>query len=57
MIRIYRAFKSDNSGASASEYALLIGVLGALIVAGVTALGGGITSALNKSANIIATHY
>ena len=41
MMKILRNLKTNKSGASAAEYALMVAVMGGLVVAGVTALGGG----------------
>ena len=43
------AFLKDESGVSAAEYVLLLAIIGAGIVAGVTALGGGIKNALTNA--------
>lgn len=42
---------SNKTGASATEYALILAVLGAAVIAGLTNLGGGITNAFAKTAN------
>ena len=39
----------DESGASAAEYVLLLAILGAGIIAGVTALGGSIAQAMTDA--------
>lgn len=42
---------SNKTGASATEYALILAVLGTAVIAGLTNLGGGITNAFAKTAN------
>jgi pilus assembly protein Flp/PilA len=43
------AFIRDEEGASAIEYALLVGLIALAIVVGAGALGSGINSAFNKA--------
>ena len=50
MFKTIRALKSNKKGASAAEYALILAVLGAVIIAGLTTLGKGISNAFNKTA-------
>jgi pilus assembly protein Flp/PilA len=47
------AFLRDESGASAAEYALILAIVGAGIVAGATLLSGAIGGAMNNAASII----
>jgi pilus assembly protein Flp/PilA len=49
MMKILKTIKLDKSGASAAEYALMLAVLGAAVVAGVTALGGSIAGGLTAA--------
>ena len=49
MVKIIRLLKSNKTGASAAEYALILAVLGAVIIAGLTLLGNGINSAFTKA--------
>lgn len=44
-----RRFLEDEDGLSATEYAILFVVLVAVIIAGATALGGGITDLFNAA--------
>lgn len=44
-----RRFLQDEDGLSATEYAILFVVLVAVIIAGATALGGGITALFNSA--------
>ena len=53
MFKTLRALKSNNKGASAAEYALILAVLGAVIIAGLTQLGGGIKNAFAKTTNTL----
>lgn len=53
MIKLIKGIKGNKSGAAAAEYALIIAVMGALVVAAVTVLGGGITSAFAKTSGIL----
>ena len=48
------AFLKDESGASAAEYALILAVIGAGIVAGALFLGGSIGNSLNSAGTYIA---
>jgi pilus assembly protein Flp/PilA len=49
MIKLLKTIKSDKSGASAAEYALMLAVLGAVVVGAITGLadsiGGSLTAA------------
>ncbi len=45
----------DESGASASEYALILAVVGAAIALAAVALGGSITNSMQRSDNTITT--
>jgi len=53
MFKTLRALKSNKKGASAAEYALILAVLGAVIVAGLSQLGGGIRNAFGKTTNTL----
>ena len=46
-------FTKKEEGASAAEYALLLGLIAVVIVAAVTALSGSISAAINKAAGVI----
>ena len=46
-------FIRDEEGASAAEYAILLGVIGALLAAAATALSGAISGAINGAATVI----
>ena len=48
------AFIRDEEGASAVEYALLVGLIALAIVAGATALGGAINTAFDNAATSMA---
>ena len=55
MVKFLRALKTNKAGASAAEYALILAVLGAVIIAGLTLLGNGINSAFSKASNHLVT--
>ena len=58
MFNLFARFATDESGASAAEYALILAIIGAGIAAAAVALGGSISSALGRaSAKIDATTY
>lgn len=50
MMKFLKALKSNKSGASAAEYALILAVLGGITLTGATLVGGGITSAFGAGA-------
>jgi pilus assembly protein Flp/PilA len=52
-MRGFLAFLKDESGASAAEYALILAIVGAGIAVAAGQLGGAISSALGKTANLI----
>lgn len=54
-MKFLKKIKTDESGASAAEYALMIAVMGALVVAAVGLLGGSIAGALNGATGRINT--
>ena len=47
------SFLKDESGASAAEYALILGIIAVVIVAALTVLQGAISTAINKAASAI----
>ena len=55
MMKILRNLKTNKSGASAAEYALMVAVMGGLVVAGVTALGGGFKTAMTAEGTSLNT--
>nr|WP_310524781.1 Flp family type IVb pilin [Polymorphobacter sp.] len=55
MTNFIRSFKDNRSGASAAEYALIIGLVGVAIIAGATLLGQNINTRLNDTAVLVAT--
>jgi pilus assembly protein Flp/PilA len=54
MMKILKALKSNKSGASAAEYALILAVLGGITLAGAQAVGGGLTTAFTAGADDLA---
>jgi pilus assembly protein Flp/PilA len=55
MLNAIRQFVKEEEGASAAEYALLIGLCTVLIAVAVTALSGAINGALNNAVTAINT--
>lgn len=55
MIKFFRDFLNDESGASAAEYALILVVVGVAIVGAAGALSGAISDAMSDTASIINT--
>ena len=53
MTNFVRKFVNDESGASASEYALILVVIGLAIVVAATTLSGAIGGAMTKAASCI----
>ncbi|GMV51730.1 Flp family type IVb pilin [Nitrospirales bacterium NOB] len=49
MMNAIRRFVMEEEGASAAEYALLVGLITVLMAAAVTGLGGAIITALNNA--------
>lgn len=45
MMKFLKALKSNKSGASAAEYALILAVLGGITLAGAQLVGAGVTNA------------
>lgn len=53
MVKFVKSFVMDESGASAAEYALILAIVGAAIVAGAITLSGAIGDAMEDAANCI----
>ena len=51
----FNAFLSDESGASAAEYVLILAIIGTTIAASVTTFGNALGTALGKATAAIAT--
>lgn len=49
MMKLLRSIKTNNSGASAAEYALIVAVMGGLVVAGSLAFGGSLSTGMSNS--------
>lgn len=49
MTRFFNRFVRDDSGAAAAEYAMILAIVGIGIAGAAAALGGSITTAMNKS--------
>ncbi len=55
MRNFVKSFLRDDSGASAAEYALILGIVGVGIAVAAFALGGEINTAINKAEDCIET--
>lgn len=55
MMKFLRSFKTDTSGASAAEYALIVAVMGGLVVAGALAFGGSLKTANTSNGAAVTT--
>jgi pilus assembly protein Flp/PilA len=55
MVKFVKSFVMDESGASAAEYALILAIVGAAIVAGALTLSGAIGQAMSDAADCIKT--
>jgi pilus assembly protein Flp/PilA len=55
MVKFVKSFVTDESGASAAEYALILAVIGTAIVVGALALGGEIGQAMTDASTCIKT--
>lgn len=53
MRNFIKSYLSDESGAAAAEYALILAIVGAGIAGAVTLLGTNISTAITNAANII----
>ena len=49
MIKILKNLKSNKSGASAAEYALIVAVLGGFVVLGAQAFGGSLETTMTNT--------
>jgi pilus assembly protein Flp/PilA len=55
MLNVIRQFVKEEEGASAAEYAILLGLIALGMVAGTTLLGGAIGTSLTNAAGIVAS--
>lgn len=55
MMKLLRNLKTDKSGASAAEYALIIALVGGLIVTAATTLSTSISGVFNKTGTTLDT--
>ena len=53
MRNIIKSYLSDESGAAAAEYALILAIVGAGIATAAIALGSSISTAINDAASVI----
>jgi pilus assembly protein Flp/PilA len=56
MRNIIKSFLSDESGAAAAEYALILAIIGAGIATAAIALGNSISTALHTAATAISSY-
>jgi len=56
MRSIIKSYLSDESGAAAAEYALILTIIGTALAAAVITLGGDIATALTKAGTVIAAY-
>ena len=55
MVKFIKSFMTDENGASAAEYALILAVIGTAIVAGAIFLGQSIGGAMNDAGECVAS--
>ena len=55
MLKFVKTFVSDESGASAAEYALILAIVGTGIAVAAVGLGTSISAAMNKAGTCITT--
>ena len=55
MLKFVKTFVSDESGASAAEYALILAIVGTGIAGAAFLLGGAITGAMGRASTCITT--
>ena len=55
MLKFVRAFASDESGASAAEYALILAIVGSTIALAAVLLGGAISTSMNTAKTCISS--
>jgi pilus assembly protein Flp/PilA len=53
MLNLIKSYISDESGAAAAEYALILTIIGTAVAAGVTELGGDISTALHNAGEAV----
>lgn len=53
MLKFVKTFVSDESGASAAEYALILAIVGTGIALAAFTLGGTISTSMNRAGNCI----
>ena len=55
MSKFFHSFMRDETGAAAAEYALILAIVGTGIAGAAIALGGSITTSMNKAGSCITT--
>ena len=53
MNKFFSAFRKDEKGGSAAEYALILAIIGGLVAGGAVALGTSVDGALDTSSQVI----
>jgi len=53
---IFKSYLSDESGAAAAEYALILTVIGTVLLTAVSTLSGDIATALSNAGAVIAAY-
>jgi len=56
MRKILKSYLSDESGAAAAEYALILTIIGTALLLAVSTLGNDIATALNNAGTVIAAY-
>ena len=56
MVKLIKSLMTDDSGASAAEYALILAIVGTGIAAASIYLGSSISGAMNDASDCITTH-
>ena len=56
MMKLIKNFLTDDSGAAAAEYVLILAIIGTTVAVGVTTLGNAIGTALDDAATEIGTY-
>jgi pilus assembly protein Flp/PilA len=56
MVKLIKSLLTDDSGASAAEYALILAIVGTGIAAAAIYLGTSISGAMNEASGCITTH-
>lgn len=55
MIKLFKSFRNDETGAAAAEYALILAVIGGGIAVAAAALGTSISAVMTRAGALMAT--